>query len=79
VNTRWRSFARREPPRVIAELELPAASPNRVLCSCPLHREPVGPLTGLCKCCFDAAWGEVAHRYRELGRRDQAGRNRATA
>lgn len=64
----WRHFARREFPRVVLELGLPAATGRPDLDRCPLHGDVVGSVTHLCKTCFDIAWEEVGRRYREQGR-----------
>jgi hypothetical protein len=60
---KWRLFAEREFPRVVAELALPAATSRSEIDTCPTHNEPVGPATRLCGCCFHEAWDEVARRY----------------
>jgi hypothetical protein len=73
--TKWRYFAGRAFPRVVRELELPAArtvrDPN--LTRCPLHGDELGPTTRMCLTCFETAWAEVGRRYREAGHPGQKG------
>jgi hypothetical protein len=61
----WRHFAKRELPKVIRDLRLPAAEPVRVtgMSICPMHRQPLGPTTRMCSTCRHAAWNEIARRY----------------
>jgi hypothetical protein len=61
--TTWRSYARKEFPRVVLELGLPAATSRRDLDTCPKHDTPVGPISRLCEVCFRTAWDEVGRRY----------------
>src|SRR5262249_52903620 len=72
----WRTFARRELPIVIRQLNLPAASPTRPgLNRCPRHKTVIGPITRLCEHCFTEAWDEVGRRYaqREHGSQNPKG------
>jgi hypothetical protein len=59
----WRHFARRTFPAVVRELRLPAATSRRDIDTCPMHDEPIGPVTRLCDRCFHLAWDEVGRRY----------------
>src|SRR5262249_44705482 len=63
VMAKWRWFAQRESPRAVRALELPAATGRPDLNRCPLHGDVIGPVTHLCKACFDQAWAEVGRRY----------------
>jgi hypothetical protein len=65
---KWSYFAAAEFPHAVRELELPAATGRPDLERCPLHGEPVGTVTHLCKACFDVAWAEVGRRYVALHR-----------
>jgi hypothetical protein len=68
--TTWRHFAKRELPRVIRELGLPAAEPIRAtgMHRCPRHQAEIGPTTRTCLACHDELWEEIARRYRDQGR-----------
>lgn len=66
--TTWRYYARREFPRVVLELGLPAATRRLGVDRCPRHDEPLGLVTHFCESCFTEAWAEVGRRYREQGR-----------
>jgi hypothetical protein len=60
----WRHFARSMFPKVVRELQLPAAtSDHGGLTTCPKHGELIGPVTHLCASCFEEAWAEVGRRY----------------
>jgi hypothetical protein len=62
----WRHFARKQLPKVIRDLRLPAAEPARVtgMNRCPTHRQPLGRTSRTCPSCHHAAWDEIARRYR---------------
>lgn len=68
--TTWRYFARRELPRVVRDLRLPAVLSVRdpALTRCPLHNVPLGSVSRMCQHCHDACWAEIGRRYVEQGR-----------
>jgi hypothetical protein len=60
---KWRWYAESEFPRVVRQLNLPAARSRPDLDTCPRHNEPIGSITHLCERCFREARDGVGQRY----------------